>query len=184
MAAAALAFVTVMAFIVMAPGSAARAQTPAEAEGRRAPSLGTVWVPGASVTPATRRSADRQITPGAWGITDDQWDRFKAYAIANGLRLKVSVRLNTLRARNFKDDLVDLLSSIPGWEIDDQGTYTAGTLASFDGILIQNASALDPTPEARAVMAAFQAAAIVPIPVYEAWEPGRIRIVVGAPPEH
>jgi hypothetical protein len=183
LAAATLAFVTIMTFLVLAPGSAARAQAPSDAEARHPPSLGSVWVPGATVTPATRRrSGDREIAPGAWGITDDQWDRFKAYAIANGLRLTVSVRLNTLRARNFKDDLVDLLSSIPGWEVDDQGTYTAGTLASFDGILIQNASALDPTPEARAVMAAFEAAAILPMPVYEAWEPGRIRIVVGAPP--
>lgn len=149
-----------------------------------AQTAGTVFVPD-SASPHTkhRRSIDRERVPGAWGITDEQWDKFKDFAIASGKRLKVAVRLNSLRAKNFKDDLTELLSSIPGWEIEDQGTYTAGTLASFDGILIQNSSALDPTADARLMMDAFNGAGILPVPNYDATEPGRVRIAIGAPPD-
>ncbi len=115
-------------------------------------------------------------------ISDAQWDRFAAVITQARSPLRVSVRLNTLRSRIFKDDLVDLLSSLPDCEVDDQGTYTAGTLTAFDGILIQNASAIDPTPPARLIMTAFETAGIEPRPVFESWNAQRVRIVIGAPP--
>ncbi len=154
------------------------------APARAQPTGSSMFVPQSDAPDAPhRRSIDRPRIPGAWGISDSQWDKFKAFAIASGQKLTVSVRLNSLRARNFKDDLTELLSSIPGWQVNDEGTYTAGTLDSFDGIMIQNSSAVDPSPQARLIMDAFKAADIKPAPFYDPSEPGRVRIVIGAPPD-
>ena len=97
--------------------------------------------------------------------------------------MKVTIRLNNLRARQFEEDLAELLISIPGWTVDDQGIYTAGTLASFDGILIQNNSAVDPSPDAQFIKDALLAAGILPEAQFDPTQPGKVRIVIGAPPE-
>lgn len=131
---------------------------------------------------AIGRSADRERDPKAWGITDEQWARFQAAAGASHQRLHVIVRLNNLRARQFKEDLTELFRSIPDWEVDDHGVYTAGTLPSFDGILIQNVSLVDPSPDAMRVAQALEAAGIEPTAIFDATQPGRVRVVIGAPP--
>ena len=115
---------------------------------RGQPSGSTVFIPDAAA-PSTvpGRSPNRERNPHAWGIDDAQRTLFQAAANANPTLLRVVVRLNNLRARQFKEDLVELLVSIPGWEVEDQGVYTAGTLPPFDGIVIQNRSAVEPTHE-------------------------------------
>ena len=129
------------------------------------------------------RSTDRERDPAAWGITDEQWNQFRAFALAANKPMKVTIRLNNLRARQFEEDLAELLISIPGWTVDDQGIYTAGTLASFDGILIQNNSAVDPSPDAQFIKDALLAAGILPEAQFDPTQPGKVRIVIGAPPE-
>jgi hypothetical protein len=136
--------------------------------------------PPASTVPG--RSTERARDPSAWGISDAQWGLFRTFAIASNRTIKVTVRLNSLLSRQFKDDLVELLSSIPGWEVDDQGIYTAGTLASFDGILIQNRSAVQPSDDALLIKQALDAAGIKPEAAFDATDPRLMRIVIGAPP--
>ena len=131
---------------------------------------------------AIGRSTDRERRPTAWGIDDKQWTLFRAYAIASQSQVKVGVRLNNLRSRQFKDDLVELLASIPGWDIDDQGVYTAGSLPPFDGILIQNRSAVDPSPEALLIKRALDAAGIEPEAQFDPTQPRTVRVAIGAPP--
>ena len=173
-----------MSLLAAVIATSAMAQlTPPNPGAHATPSLGTVWVPDTPAPVALhKRTSDQPRPPGVWMIDDGQWDRFQAAIAASGVTLRVTVRLNTLRARVFKEDLVDLLTSLPGWTVEDQGTYTAGTLESFDGILIQNASALNPTPEAAALKAALDAAGIRPEAVYDATQPDQVRIVIGAPP--
>jgi hypothetical protein len=143
-----------------------------------------LFVPeGPPPSTAKGRSADRERDPKAWGIGDEQWARFQDFAIATHRKLKVSIRLNNLRSRQFKEDLVELMASIPGWDIDDQGTYTAGTLPSFDGILIQNLSMFDPSPDAMFIAQALDAAGIEPTAIFDSAQPGHLRVVIGAPPE-
>jgi len=143
-----------------------------------------VFVPdGPPPSTAKGRSTDRERDPHAWGIGDEQWARFRDFALATHKRIKVSIRLNNLRSRQFKEDLVDLMTSIPGWDIDDQGVYTAGTLPSFDGVLIQNSSMLDPSPDALTIAQALDAAGIGPTAIFDATQPGHLRVVIGAPPE-
>ncbi len=147
--------------------------------------VGAVFVPD-TPPPSTAlgRSLDRERDPKAWGITDEQWARFQAIAGARHQHLHVIVRLNNLRARQFKEDLTELLESIPGWVVDDQGVYTAGTLPSFDGILIQNSSAIDPSPDAMLVAQALDDAGIEPTAIFDSTQPGHVRIAIGAPPAH
>ena len=129
-----------------------------------------------------RHSIDRVRPPDDWSIADAQWDAMEQVLKESKEKHEVSIRLNDLRGRTFKEDLVELLSSIPGWDIDDQGTYTAGTLEPFAGVLIQNRSAIDPSPGAALIMKAFDTAAVEPLPRYDATQPQKLRIVVGAPP--
>ncbi len=144
---------------------------------------GVVFMPdGPPASTAKGRSPDRERDPDAWGISDAQWAKFQAIATASQHNLRVIVRLNNLRARQFKEDLKELLQSIPGWDVDDQGTYTAGTLASFNGILIQNRGALDPSPDALLIKQALDAAGIKPEAQFDATAPDVVRIVIGAPP--
>jgi hypothetical protein len=143
----------------------------------------TVFVPNAAPpSTAKGRSPDRERNPSTWGISDDQWGLFQAFAAARPMPLKAVVRLNNLRARQFKDDLAELLASISGWEVEDQGLYTAGTLPAFDGILIQNRSAVEPSPEALLIKQALDAAGIEPKAQFDATQPGLLRILIGAPP--
>ena len=132
---------------------------------------------------ALGRSTDRERNAQAWGIDDEQWARFRDFAIASDKKLTASIRLNNLRARQFKEDLVELMVSIPGWDIDDQGVYTAGTLPSFDGILIQTNSMIDPSPDALLISAALEVAGIEPLAIFDATQPTHLRVVIGAPPE-
>ena len=151
----------------------------------RAQSSGsTVFTPDTAL-PSTvpGRSPNRDRDPRAWGINDAQWTLFQAAATVSHRQLKVVVRLNNLRARQFKEDLVELLASIPGWEAEDQGVYTSGTLPAFDGILIQNTSAVAPSADALSIKQALDAAGIEPTAEFDPTQPGRIRIVIGAPPE-
>ena len=151
----------------------------------RAQSSGsTVFVPDPPPPSTVKgRSRDRERDPQIWGIGDEQWVRFQAFAAARHTSLQIIVRLNNLRARQFKDDLLELLASIPGWEVDDHGIYTAGTLPAFDGILIQNRSAEQPSAGAMLIKQALDAAGIQPEAQFDPTQPGRIRIVIGAPPE-
>jgi len=154
---------------------------PAAARAQSAES--SVFVPAApAVQTTTGRSADRVRDPSAWGISDAQWDLFRTFALARNRKASLIVRLNSLLSRQFKDDLVELLSSIPGWEVDDQGVYTAGTLPAFDGILIQNRSAIEPSADALLLKQALDAAGIKPEAAFDATEPGLVRVVIGAPP--
>ena len=137
--------------------------------------------PGAA-QPAPGRSPDRPRDARAWGISDEQWRAFQSFAHPRGGPISLAIRLNNLRARQFKEDLAELLATVPGWEVEDQGTYTAGSLVMFDGILIQNRSALDPTPEAQLIKEALDAAGIGPEARFDATQPNKIRIVIGAPP--
>lgn len=132
---------------------------------------------------APGRSLERLRDPAAWGIDDAQWRRFQAAARASGAQVRVVVRLNNLRARQFKADLVELLASIPGWEVEDQGDYTAGSLPPVDGILIQNISAIEPSDGALTIKRALDEAGIKPEATFDPTQPTRIRIVVGAPPD-
>jgi hypothetical protein len=134
-------------------------------------------------TTAPGRSLERERDPKAWGIDDAQWMRFQAAAKASGRQIKVIVRLNNLRARQFKEDLTELLQSIPGWEVEDQGVYTAGTLPPFDGILIQNISSIEPSADALAIKQALDAAGILPTATFDPTMPGAVRVVIGAPPQ-
>ncbi len=154
---------------------------PARAWGQSADSL--VFVPdGPPPSTAQGRSPDRERDPKAWGIGDEQWGRFRAFALAAQRKVEASIRLNNLRSRQFKDDLVELMTSIPGWEIDDQGVYTAGSLPSFDGVLIQTNSMFDPSPEALLIAQALDAGGIEPTAIFDATQPTHIRVVIGAPP--
>lgn len=151
---------------------------------RAEPSGSSVFIPDTpSASMAQGRSLDRMRDPRAWGIDDTEWEKFRAIAIASRKRVTVIVRLNNLRARQFKDDLVELLASIPGWEVDDQGAYTAGSLSAFDGILIQNRSAVDPADEALLIKNTLDAAGIRPAAHFDPTRPGVVRIVIGAPPD-
>ena len=143
----------------------------------------TLFVPDARPSTAKGRSLERERDPRAWGISDEQWAQFQAFAEASQNRPTIVVRLNNLRARQFKDDLVELLASIPGWTVEDQGVYTAGSLPAFDGILIQNRSAVAPSPDAMLIKQALDAAGIKPPAQFDPSQPGRIRIVIGAPPD-
>ena len=144
----------------------------------------TLFVPSAArPSTAKGRSLERERDPRAWGISDEQWAQFQGLAEASQNRPTIVVRLNNLRARQFKDDLVELLASIPGWTVEDQGVYTAGSLPAFDGILIQNRSAVAPSPDAILLKQALDAAGIEPPAQFDPSQPGRIRIVIGAPPE-
>lgn len=147
-------------------------------------SASTVFVPDQPPASTARgRSAERERTPAAWGISDKQWERFQYFAESANRPLSVVIRLNNQRSRQFKDDLTELLQSIPGWDVNDQGEYTAGSLPSFDGILIQNRSAVDPGDDALLIKQALDAAGIQPTAQFDATQPMRIRIVIGAPPD-
>ena len=151
---------------------------------RAQPSGSTVFIPDAAA-PSTvpGRSPNRERNRHAWGIDDAQWTQFQAAANANHTLLRVVVRLNNLRARQFKEDLVELLASIPGWEVQDQGDYTAGTLPPFDGIVIQNRSAVEPTADAMTIKQALDAAGIKPEARFDPTQPTLMRILIGAPTE-
>ena len=150
---------------------------------RADPSGSVVFIPDAPPPSTARgRSSDRERDPRAWGITDEQWARFQAIAGARHKQMHVIVRLNNLRARQFKEDLTELFLSIPGWVVDDQGIYTAGTLPSFAGILIQNTSMVEPSFDAMAVAQALDDAGIEPTAIFDSTQPGQVRIVIGAPP--
>lgn len=150
----------------------------------RAQSSGSLlFVPPTSeASAAPGRSIDRERNPLAWGIQDDQWLKFRDFALTAKAPLSLAVRLNDLRARQFKEDLTELLSSIPGWDVEDQGTYTAGTLPPFEGILIQNISEFDPAPDAMFLKNALDAAGIPPEARFDATQPKHLRVVIGAPP--
>ena len=144
-----------------------------------------VFVPDAAPpSTAKGRSPDRKRDPSAWGIGDDQWGLFQAFAATHKRPLKAIIRLNSLRARQFKDDLAELLTSIPGWEVEDQGVYTAGSLPAFDGILIQNRSAVEPSPEGLLIKQALDAAGIEPEARFDATQPVLLRILIGSPPRN
>ncbi len=143
-------------------------------------SVFVLGAPPASTAPG--RSTERARDPAAWGISDTQWELFRAFAIGRSQKIKVVVRLNSLLSRQFKDDLVELLSSIPGWEVEDQGVYTAGTLTAFDGILIQNRSAIEPAADALLIKQALDAAGIKPEATFDPTVPRSVRVVIGAPP--
>ena len=128
------------------------------------------------------RSTDRERNALAWGIRDDQWLKFRDFALTAKTPLTLAVRLNNLRARQFKEDLTELLESLPGWDVNDQGTYTAGTLPPFDGILIQNVSAMDPAPDAQFLKDALDAAGILPEARFDSTQPNHLRVVIGGPP--
>ena len=165
-------------------GAAALATIGGGNRAARAQSGGSLlFVPNAPDTSAVPgRSIDRERNPLAWGIRDDQWMKFRDFALTAKAPLTLIVRLNNLRARQFKEDLTELLESIPGWDVEDQGTYTAGTLPPFEGILIQNISEIAPAPDAQFLKNALDAAGILPEARFDSTQPNHLRVVIGAPP--
>lgn len=68
-----------------------------------------------------------------------------------------------------------------GWRPVDFGNSATDTLGEITGIVIDVPDANKPPPEAVALMNAFQASGLMPVPVYRSGF-GGVRIVVGSPP--
>jgi len=123
--------------------------------------------------------------PRAWGLTQDQWTRFRATLTpvpehSNAERSRVYIRLDDLLSKNLKDQLVTLIASAPGWESWDQGDHMVNTLG-VRGIVIDVPDPANPSEIGKVVMNAFLASGLQPSPVF-AGPFGGVRIVVGSPP--
>ena len=122
--------------------------------------------------------------PRAWGFTQDQGNRFANSIRPSDRRIVVATRLDDLLSRSFRDQLVKLIRSVPGWEVRDFGDHVTNTLG-VRGIILKVPNPEQPSPQAKILMDAFLASGIQPSPIFAGpWGDAEnpIQIVVGSPP--
>jgi hypothetical protein len=116
--------------------------------------------------------------PRAWGFTPDQWNAFSRSLLPSSQHIFVLVRLDDDLAEDFRNQLLSLINSVPGWEARDFGTATKTLHAR--GIIIRVPDANKPPPEAQNLMNAFLASGIQPTPIFAGG--AGIQIIIGSPP--
>lgn len=123
--------------------------------------------------------------PRRWNLSADQVVRVTNALTSSSARGRVYIRLNDPLARNFRDQVIQIIQSIPGWEAYNQGDGMIGTLGDVRGIMIDYQDGPKPPPIAQALIAAFSSAALQPPPGHSsvpAWTNAEVRIVIGSPP--
>jgi len=118
--------------------------------------------------------------PRSWGFTQEQWVTFRDSLPPSSQHFVVSTRLDDLLAKNFRNQLVALINSVPGWEARDFGDWSVNTLGAR-GIVLRVPDANQPPPEAQALLKAFLASGTQPTPVFVGGF-GAVQIVIGSPP--
>jgi len=121
--------------------------------------------------------------PRNWGFSPGQAEKFRLALSSSTVRGRVLIRLNDSMSRKFKDQLVQILSSVPGWEAYYQGEHP-NTLGDIRGVTIDYHD-VDPHPLAEVLIAAFASTGLMPpaghVPV-QVWKNGEVRVVIGSPP--
>jgi hypothetical protein len=117
--------------------------------------------------------------PVSWRISPDQREIFKNYLKSAGVTASVIIRLDNANSAIFKNDLASMIGSTPGWSVFDFGDSGIDTIG-IAGISIQVPDAESPPPAATALMKAFLAARIEPMPVLSGGF-NAVQIVIGAP---
>ncbi len=129
------------------------------------------------------RSRDETGGPAAvrasWKITQKQREIFEDCLKSAGVMASVIVRLDSADSVKFKNDLVSMIDSAPGWSVFDFGNSGIDTIG-VAGIAIQVPDAQSPPPAAIALMKAFRAAGIEPVPILSGGF-NAVQIVIGGP---
>lgn len=129
------------------------------------------------------RSRDETGGPAAsrmsWKITQKQREIFEDCLKSAGVMASVIVRLDSADSVKFKNDLVSMIDSAPGWSVFDFGNSGIDTIG-VAGIAIQVPDAQSPPPAAVALMKAFLAAGIEPVPILSGGF-NAVQIVIGGP---
>jgi hypothetical protein len=117
--------------------------------------------------------------PVSWRISPDQREIFRNCLKSAGITASVIIRLDNANSATFKNELASMIGSTPGWSVFDFGDSGIDTIG-VAGISIQVPDAESPPPAATALMKAFLAARIEPMPVLSGGF-NAVQIVVGAP---
>lgn len=147
-----------------------------------APNNNGIIAPGNSGIITQGQHGDNYIQkdPRAWGFTPAQEGIFSESLRSANAPGSVTVRLDDLLARGFKNQVVRTIATTPGWKVGDFGDNATNTLHA-QGIIIRVPDSSQPPDAAKALMTAFLASGIQPLPIYDSGF-GAIQIVIGSPP--